>query len=55
LTRDGAAYARAMEGLAAQSLADPDPPRPVVVMLYSHPPIVERIRAARVAEKVGLG
>src|SRR5215213_9362104 len=55
LTRNGAAYARAMEGLAAQSLADPDPPRPVVVMLYSHPPIVERIRAARVAEKVGLG
>jgi STE24 endopeptidase len=50
LTRNGAAYARAMEGLAAQSLADPDPPRPVVVMLYSHPPIVERIRAARVAQ-----
>jgi STE24 endopeptidase len=48
LTRNGAAYAGAMEGLAAQSLADPDPPRPVVVMLYSHPPIVERIRAARV-------
>ncbi len=47
LTRNGDAYARAMEGLAAQSLADPDPPRPVVVMLYSHPPIVERIRAAR--------
>jgi STE24 endopeptidase len=50
LTRNGAAYARAMEGLAAQSLADPDPPRPVVVMLYSHPPIVERIRAARDAK-----
>jgi len=47
LTRNGEAYARAMEGLAARSLADPDPPRPVVVMLYSHPPIVERIRAAR--------
>ena len=52
LTRNGAAYARAMEGLAARSLADPDPPRPVVVMLYSHPPIVERIRTARVAETV---
>jgi STE24 endopeptidase len=50
LTRNGEAYARAMEGLAAQSLADPDPSRPVVVMLYSHPPIVERIRAARAAE-----
>ena len=47
LTRNGEAYARAMERLAAQSLADPDPPRSVVVMLYSHPPIVERIRAAR--------
>jgi STE24 endopeptidase len=47
LTRNGEAYARAMERLAAQSLADPDPPRPVVVMLYSHPPIVERIRSAR--------
>jgi STE24 endopeptidase len=47
LTRNGDAYARAMERLATQSLADPDPPRPVVVMLYSHPPIVERIRAAR--------
>jgi STE24 endopeptidase len=47
VTRNGEAYARAMEGLAAQSLADPDPPRPVVVMLYSHPPIVNRIRAAR--------
>ena len=51
LTRNGEAYARAMEGLAAQSLADPDPPRPVVVMLYSHPPIVERIRAAQEAAR----
>ncbi|MGH2614625.1 MAG: M48 family metallopeptidase [Thermomicrobiales bacterium] len=50
LTRDGAAYAGAMERLATQSLADPDPPRPVVIMLYSHPPIVERIRTARAAE-----
>ena len=55
LTRNGEAYARAMEGLAAQSLADPDPPRPVVVMLYSHPPIVERIRAARDAGMEFLG
>jgi STE24 endopeptidase len=49
LTRDGEAYARAMERLAAQALADPDPPRPVVLMLYSHPPIGERIRVAREA------
>jgi STE24 endopeptidase len=47
LTQDGDVYARAMERLAAQSLADPDPPRPVVLLLYSHPPIAERIRAAR--------
>ena len=52
LTRNGDAYARAMERLAAQSLADPDPPRTAVVMLYSHPPIVERIRAARGAEPI---
>ena len=47
LTRDPVAYAQAMERLAATALADPDPPRPVVIMLYSHPPIAERIRAAR--------
>jgi STE24 endopeptidase len=52
LTRDREAYASAMERLAARSLADPDPPRAVVFMLYSHPPIVERIRAAREAEFV---
>ncbi|MEZ4565005.1 MAG: M48 family metallopeptidase [Thermomicrobiales bacterium] len=47
LTRDPEAYAQAMERLAATALADPDPPRPVVLMLYSHPPVAERIRAAR--------
>lgn len=47
LTGDPDAYAGAMERLAAHALADPDPPRPVVLMLYSHPPIAERIRAAR--------
>jgi len=47
LTRDGAAYAATMERLAAQSLADPDPPAPVVFFLYGHPPIAERIAAAR--------
>jgi STE24 endopeptidase len=47
LTRNPEAYAQAMERLAATALADPDPPRPVVIMLYSHPPVAERIRAAR--------
>jgi STE24 endopeptidase len=49
LTCDGAAYARAMERLAAASLADPDPAPAVVFMIYSHPPVAERIRAAREA------
>jgi len=47
LTRDGAAYARAMARLAVLALADPEPPRPVVLMLYSHPPVADRIRTAR--------
>ena len=47
LTGNGGAYARAMEGLAAQSLADPNPSPLVVFMLYSHPPIAHRIRSAR--------
>jgi len=47
LTGDGETYASAMARLAAQSLADPDPPRAVVAVLYSHPPVAERIRAAR--------
>jgi STE24 endopeptidase len=47
LTGDGEAYASTMVRLAAQSLADPDPPAPVVFFLYSHPPIAERIAAAR--------
>jgi STE24 endopeptidase len=47
LTGDGESYARAMERLAAQSLSDPEPPPAVVFMLYSHPPIAERIRTAR--------
>jgi STE24 endopeptidase len=47
LTGDGPTYASAMARLAASSLADPDPPRPVVFFLYSHPPIAERIATAR--------
>lgn len=47
LTGDGDAYASAMARLAAASLADPDPPAAVVYFLYSHPPIAERVAAAR--------
>ncbi len=56
LTGDGPAYAAAMERLATQSLADPDPPAPVVFLLYSHPPIAERIAAARAySNPAGMG
>jgi STE24 endopeptidase len=51
LTRDGEAYARAMERLAAQHLDDPDPPALMAFMLHSHPPIIERIQTAREAER----
>jgi len=47
LTENGAAYASAMERLAALSLTDPDPSPAEVFFLYSHPPIGDRIRAAR--------
>ncbi|MDQ3781281.1 MAG: M48 family metallopeptidase [Chloroflexota bacterium] len=47
LTENGPAYASAMERLAALSLTDPDPSPAEVFFLYSHPPIGDRIRAAR--------
>lgn len=47
LTGDGETYAAAMGRLAAQNLADPDPPRALALLVYSHPPIAARIRAAR--------
>lgn len=47
LTGNGEAYAGAMARLALQNLADPDPSRLVVGMLYSHPPVAERICSAR--------
>jgi STE24 endopeptidase len=47
LTSDGETYARALGRLAERNLADPEPPRLVVWLLASHPPIADRIRAAR--------
>jgi len=41
------AFASAMIRLANQNLAQVDPPRWVVWLLYSHPPIAERVRMAR--------
>jgi STE24 endopeptidase len=40
------AFARAMTRLANQNLAEADPPRWVVWLLYSHPPIKERVESA---------
>jgi STE24 endopeptidase len=51
LTGNGEAYAAAMARLARQNLADPDPPKAVVLFLYSHPPIKERIETARAFAK----
>jgi hypothetical protein len=36
-----------MVKLAAHSLADPEPPRWEVWLLHSHPPIADRVAAAR--------
>ncbi len=41
------AFVRAMVRLANQNLAEADPPRWVVWLLYSHPPIRERVARAR--------
>ncbi len=45
LTGDPAAAVAAFRRLALNNLSDIDPPRPVVWLLYTHPPIAERIRA----------
>ena len=45
-TRKPKAFADAMTRLANQNLADADPARWVVLLLYSHPPIRERVAAA---------
>jgi STE24 endopeptidase len=43
-TRNPLAFARAMIRMANQNLAESDPPRWVVWLLYSHPPIKERVK-----------
>ncbi|HWW85048.1 MAG TPA: M48 family metallopeptidase [Vicinamibacterales bacterium] len=47
LTRNPAAFISAMRRLAAQNLAEERPSRLVQWLFYSHPPILERIAAAR--------
>jgi STE24 endopeptidase len=54
LTRDPAAFIRSEVQLARAGLADLAPPRAIVLLLYTHPPTVERIRMAeRFAERQG--
>jgi STE24 endopeptidase len=47
MTKNPAAFMSAMKRLGAQNLAEEDPSRLVQVLFYSHPPIRERIAAAR--------
>jgi len=49
LTRDLQAFVAAFETLADANLADPDPPRVLYLLLFTHPTVPERIRAARSA------
>jgi STE24 endopeptidase len=55
LTQDPAAFIRSEVQLARAGLADLAPPRPVVLLLYTHPPTLERIRMAeRFAKRQGV-
>jgi len=45
LTKDSETFARMLQKLSEANLADPSPPRWVVLMGMSHPPPLERIRA----------
>jgi STE24 endopeptidase len=47
LTGNGEAYARAMARLESQNLSDPNPPKILVWLFYSHPPTSERIAKAK--------
>jgi STE24 endopeptidase len=47
LTRNPGAFISAMRRLAAQNLVEEDPSKLVQWLFYSHPPITERIAAAR--------
>lgn len=46
LTGNPAAFIRAEVDLARSNRADLNPPRPLVWLLYTHPPVAERIRMA---------
>lgn len=46
MTRNAPAFVSAMKRLAAQNLAEENPPRLVQILFYSHPPIRARIESA---------
>jgi STE24 endopeptidase len=46
LTGDAPAFITAMQRLGNQNLAEPEPPRWVVLLFYSHPPVPDRVRHA---------
>lgn len=50
LTRQSAAFVSAMRRLAAQNLAEQHPSTLTLWLFHSHPPIDERIQAARSVE-----
>ncbi len=47
LTQDGSSFASSMEKLGQINLSDPNPPRILVLLFYTHPPIQERVEAAQ--------
>jgi STE24 endopeptidase len=47
LTAQPAAFISAMKRLSAQNLAEEDPSRTVLWLFHTHPPISQRIEAAR--------
>jgi STE24 endopeptidase len=53
LTGNTAAFIAAMERLAAQNLAEERPSRPARWLFYTHPPVAERVAAARAWQNAG--
>jgi Zn-dependent protease with chaperone function len=52
LTQNPVAFISAMRRLGAQNLAEEEPSRIVQWLFYSHPPIADRIAAARAYQRV---
>jgi STE24 endopeptidase len=50
LTGNPAAYAGAMRKLSEINLSDPNPPRAMMLLLHSHPPLAERVARAEALE-----